>query len=155
MASKRQGPPTSGANSYVLSVFSVAPGTSTVLRMLSEEVDGLGTHYTGHGPAYCDPGACPATLHRTKYQWRGYVAAELWSDKLKRWAPTVLEVTESCELDLRYIYRRGQQWELSREVVTDKHKPPVVATLISEDDPTTYPPPFPIIPTLSRVYHCP
>jgi hypothetical protein len=153
MGKRPRAPLPSPDTSYVLSLFSTAPGTSSVIRTLSDTLEGLGTHFVAGRPVWCRQDECPVAVHKHRYQWRGYFAGEVWIPKVARWAPYVVEVSEACELDLRGIFRRGQQWELSRLPVSESNKPPVVGLLLSEDDPASYPPVFDIIPTLSRIYH--
>jgi hypothetical protein len=123
------------------------------VRTLSYALKGLFTHFKGQRSHYCAEGDCDRGLHAINRQWKGYVAAEIWFQSSARWVPTVLEVTEHCELDMRDLYARGQVWELSRAKESTKKKMPVIARLLEQREEKTFPAPFDIMPVLRTLYH--
>lgn len=139
----------------VYDVFRVAAGTSCHVRMLSARLGGLFTHWTKDGSVYCHPAACPDGLHRTRQYWRGYVDAEGYNPANKLWVPLCLEITEALEKDMRGQYARGQVWELSRERVVDKNKPPVRGRLHDVLDPATLRKEMDVRPVLCNLFHVP
>jgi hypothetical protein len=92
-------------------------------------------------------------LHKVAPQWKGYLSVETWHAAKRLWLPTVLEVTEHCELDLRDHYQRGQVWEVSRAKEVTKKKQPVRATLLEQCDEKTFPQPHDLLPVLRTIYH--
>jgi hypothetical protein len=77
----------------------------------------------------------------------------VWNAAKNVWTPWVLEMTESLEVDLRSIVRRGQVWEIWRNPL-GKKSTPVEAKLLEEDrDPKRIPPVFDIVPVLRGLYH--
>lgn len=146
-------PLTPNGGSYVLRVLRIDPGQVMVVRSLDDELSGLASHYVRGRSLWCEPGNCPASLHKEPRYWKGYSPVEVWYEKPGVWAPFVLEVTEALELDFRGKWRRGQLWELERLPVTKQSKPPVTGTMIEERDPESFPPAFEIGPTVKRLYH--
>ena len=68
--------------------------------------------------------------------------------------PTVLEVTEACERELRHILRRGQIWNVWMDQPnTAKKNPSVQAKLAEEVDATNLPQPFDVRPVVENLYH--
>lgn len=141
------------AGSYRLRVFRVEPGVTVVARTLSIEVGGLFTHFAQARSWYCPPEGCQRPWHKLGRFWKGYAAVELYDGVKGLWAPSVLEVTENLELDLRGIYRRGQLWELSRLPQTTRRKLPVQGRLLEERNPADFPPAFDIVPVLKHLFH--
>jgi hypothetical protein len=139
---------------YALRITRLEPGQSATLRMLSESLLGLMTHWQRGRSVYC-PGQddCPNTTHALDAVWKGYVAAELWIDARKQYFPTVLEVTESCELDMRGRYARGQLWQLDRAGSVRGKKCPVAALLVGKQEAGVCPPSFDPLPLLQQLYH--
>lgn len=138
---------------YQIRVFRVEEGDAVIARFLSYSHLGIMTHYVRKRSLYCpgDAECCPAN-HRLDKFWKTYAAVELWNDARKVWFPTVLEVTEHLELDLRDICKRGQLWELWRHKGGSKSSP-VEAKLLEERDPETMPRAFDFMPVLQHLYH--
>lgn len=138
---------------YQIRVFRVEEGDAVIARFLSYTHLGINTHYVRKRSLYCpgDAECCPAN-HRLDRFWKTYAAVELWNDGRKVWTPTVLEVTEHLELDLRDICKRGQLWELWRHKGGGKSSP-VEAKMLEERDPDTFPRPFDFMPVLQHLYH--
>jgi hypothetical protein len=80
------------------------------------KIAGLLTHqYQGKFRGCTGAPACPAAVHKALTLWKGYVAAREWEERLKRWYPIVLEVTECLEEQLRGRALAGEIWILTRE----------------------------------------
>jgi hypothetical protein len=141
------------APSYALRVFRIAAGTAWTVRTNSKGYSGLVTHYGPNGSVWCPGTGCLSTLHRKGPIWKGYCTVDLYDPANRWWAPVVLEITETCELDMRGRYERGQLWELSREADTPKRKSPVRAKLIGQADETEMGPPIDCVPVLRSLYH--
>lgn len=138
---------------YALRVFRVEPGMQVFVRMLSPEIRGVMTHFHRGRSQVCMGDDCPPAMHREKQFWKGYVACEFYDKKPKLWFPTVLEVTECLELDMRGIIERGQVWELFRHAEAKKGEP-VRGALHETLDAAKLRDPFDIIPVLRTLYHC-
>lgn len=148
----------------VVRVLRIEKGQSATLRMLSPlglvvngipRIAGCMTFFKKH-THYFDRQNPPGGIKTTDLVWKGYLAAELYDQPTNRWYPTVFEVTEHCELDLRYRYDRGQVWKVRKELPTQKKKNPTVrAELLEERDPDTFPPPFDFSGVLWHVFHYP
>jgi hypothetical protein len=148
-----ENPPMNG-DRFAVRVTRLKAGQSCTIRTLSLALWGLLTHYVKDRSMYCPGrGECPVTLHAQGSVWKGYIAAELWSDQTKRYYPTVAEITESAELDMRGRYKRGQLWTLSRPPSATGKRCPYVATLLESQAEADCPPPFDVIPLLQQMYH--
>lgn len=137
----------------ILRVFRIEEGTTVHARTLSDGYLGLFTHYVKRRSVLCQGEDCEAAIHRAGKIWKGYAAVELWNAPTNRWNPFVLEITESLELDLRGIWKRGQVWEFYRELPVKKKSMPISGKLLEERDPTTVPPAFDFRPVLLHLYH--
>lgn len=93
-------------------------------------------------------------MHSGPRYWRGYVAALVWDRAAKKWLPTVLEVSESLELDMRGIYSPGQVWEISRGQKQKDKKPPYVGRLVDQSLSLAIFAPFDVRPIVEGLYHC-
>lgn len=136
-----------------LAVLRIDPGQKVHVRSLSDGYGGLLTHFRGRS-IYCE-GEQECRLCRTHPDtcWKGYFAGEAWDPRRTWWLPVVMEMTESCELDLRYRFKRGQVWLFSRAPQTGKKKTPVSASLIEELDPESLPASFEVYAVLRTLYH--
>lgn len=123
------------------------------VRTLSEKIGGLFTHYYGKNSHVCRGRDCPQHVHKVKQTWKGYIAAQEWLPGRKKWRPCVLEITEALELDMRFLYDRGQEWELSCPAVADKRNPPVKGIMHKRDLVASVPAAFDITPVLLNLYH--
>lgn len=144
-----------GGGPRALRVYRVDPGVTARVRILSpvHSVSGVMTHWKNGRSLYCDPGNCADCRQRTRRFWKGYLAVLGYEEPSKKWLPAVLEVTESAELDMRGIIRRGQEWELTRERETKKQRQPVRAVLVGELDLAELPRAFDFLPVLLNLYH--
>lgn len=138
---------------YALRVFRVEPGMQICVRLLASEIRGVMTHYHRGRSQVCLGDDCPPAMHRDKQFWKGYIASEWYDKKLKLWFPTVLEVTECLELDMRGIIERGQVWELFRHAEAKKGEP-VRGALHETLDASRLREPFDILPVLRTLFHC-
>jgi len=143
-----------------LRVFRCKEGESHFLRLLQGPHDdgrikGLLCHWCKKRSHYCLGNDCPPAIHRSGSQWRGYLAAEHFQERLGVWHPVCFEVTEYSELEMRDLAQRGQTWTVSRAMRAQDKIFPVVARLHARNDPSTMPAPFPLLPTLQHIYHCP
>lgn len=141
-----------------LRVWRVEPGATVFVRMLGENYGGIFTHYFRGRSQCCRGEDCPAAVHNVDKIWKGYVAAELWVPKVGTkkggvWSPICLEITEHLELDFRFVYQRGQTWELSRPAVKKGESSPITGVLAETRDPTTLPKAFDVYATLRAFYH--
>lgn len=134
-------------------VLKLVEGMPTTLRTLSPSYCGLFTHFTTKGSVLCDPGACPGAIHSLRQIWKGYAAVEVWLPQRGRWIPSVLELTEHLELDMRDLYERGQVWEVMRPKTVKKKHFPVTGKLLSILDPTKLREAFDFRPILRTLYH--
>jgi hypothetical protein len=147
--------PVSDPERYALRVLRVNAGESLVLRLLQSTYHGILTHYLRKRSWVCEGEDCPAARHHTPSQWRGYVPANLWHQDSQLWYPTVLELTEHAELDLRGRLERGQLWCFSRAPDGGDRHFPVTATLIGGHDPDIVPAPFDVLPVVRTLYRAP
>lgn len=135
-------------------IVRIEPGASVCLRMLSESIGGLITHWDGKKSKYCIGEGCPSNLHSRDRTWKGYVAAQQFRPLTKDWLPVVLELTEHAELDMREAYQRGQEWVLERRFGSNKKAGPVTASLHKPAALQALPAPFDVLRVLVHVYHC-
>lgn len=136
-----------------LAVTRIKEGQKLHVRSLVDAYGGLMTHYKGRS-VYCDRNnECRLCRTHPDRIWKGYFAAEAWDPVHKWWVPTVMELTERCELDLRHRFARGQTWLFSRAEQVSAKKTPVVASLFEEHDPASVPLPFEIYGALRILYH--
>lgn len=142
---------------YALRVLRLQPDQHCEVLMLSEELKGLWCHWIrGRGGVYCPPdGTCPKTIHAEPIVYRGYVAGELWAGDPRLWFPTVVEITSSCELDLRGRYQRGQLWELHKSVSVKGKRGDVSARYLRTLSANAVRPAFDILPVLAGTYNYP
>lgn len=141
---------------YRLELFRVGAGVSIFVRTLSPVLLGCLTHWIAGQSEYCrGDGLCRHDWHKTKQFWKGFIAAEIYDQGGDLWLPTVLEITERCEQDMRLAYRRGQVWRLSKEKGDKKHKMPLTAKLLEEINPETIPVAFDMRPVLLSIFHVP
>lgn len=136
----------------VLEIVRVVKGTEAYFRLLSPNYGGLLTHYRHKQSHYCPGPDCPRGEHKDPI-WKGYCAAEQWLERTRVWMPCVFELTESCELDMRGRFRRGQIWRISRKVQKKNGSWPVSAALVEQLDEVDVPPMFEIRGTLCSLYH--
>jgi hypothetical protein len=140
-----------------LEVLRLRAGQSVIVRMLSERIDGCQTHYVKNRTQYCPGDAdCPPLKHKEEMRWKGYVAAESWEQASGLWIPTVLEITERFERDVRLTFARGQVWELIKRVQTQRHKhPPLEGRLLETLAAEGLPLEFDVLPTLEVLFNFP
>lgn len=159
MANPRASRPGPSDGSIRLEIYRVASYAPVLIRTLSTEYIGIGTHYVRERASakgrsqYC-PGedACP--LCRTgKIQWKGYFPGHVYEKELGRWVPWVVELTEASEVDVRGKFDRGQTWWFHREMKQGKGGAPVVARFGEQLDAELLPRPFGILDVLRSVYH--
>lgn len=138
-----------------IQIFRVDPGAAHFLRMLSEDYRGLFTHYKpGKGSVIClGDKTCETTLHKLDRLWKGYACAEVWGEKTQKWWPTVLEISESLELDFRGLFKRGQMWEIWRDHPIKRKPSKITGKLHEQLDPASLSPAFDLFPILRGLYH--
>lgn len=113
-----------------LRVLRILAGESWTVRFLASKLRGMGTHWHRGLSVPCFKKECPSDVHKTPFFWKGYAPVIVWQPKLGNWLPTVLEVTENLELDLREHDLFGQEWTLSRAEQVGKKRTPVVGELV-------------------------
>jgi len=144
---------------YPLRTLRIGGGQALFVRTLSAlgaegRILGVMTHWASRS-VYCPGNECPVHLHRQDAVWKGYVACDVWDERLGLYVPHCLEVTESLELDMRSSYQRGQIWELTRAPDVKKKHFPVVGKLVEELDPRLVPGAFDMLNALRWLYHAP
>jgi len=127
------------------------PGETWQVRFLADGLLGLLTHWDKRQSRPCLGKECPTGLHQQPSYWKGYAPVLVWQARSKNWLPTVLEVTEHLELDLRGRRLRGEEWKLTRDEQTGKHKTPVMGEHIQTLE--KVPSAFEIKPCLIHLYH--
>jgi hypothetical protein len=147
-----QGP---GEGRRPLRVFRVEPGVEAIVRILSpvRSIVGIMTHWSKGRSLYCSPEGCAECRARSRRYWKGYLAALGWVEPSGCWLPIVLEVTESLELDMRGVIKRGQDWKLSRDREAKKQRQPVRGELRDQLDERELPRAFDFLPVLLNLYH--
>lgn len=138
---------------YPLRVHRIEEGTRWFLRMLSERIWGIHVHFIRGRSQYCKMHDCPPAMHKEEQVFKGYVSAEFWDKKAEKWMPVALELTEHAEVDMRHVYKRGQVWEMFRDVATKGKAAPVQVVLLEERDEKTFPPALDLVPCLKAFYH--
>lgn len=137
-------------------VLRLSVGVPVRVRFLSPSVEGLFTHWVGSArrgdSAYCEGTGCRLCAAGRPRSWRGYAACERRERDTQSWVPCVVEITESCELDLREHYQRGGVWILERDPLNRKKNGPVVPVYVENLDSKLLPAPFEIIPVLRRLF---
>jgi len=137
-----------------LELFRCLEGQEWYVRTLAKSIYGALTHFEGKRSHLClGAEQCKPALHR-QATWKGYTPAIIFLPRDKVWLPVCWELSESAELDVRGRFDRGQEWFLSRGIVTKEERPPIVAQFISTIDPQTLPPAFEIFGVLHNVYRC-
>jgi hypothetical protein len=136
-----------------LRTLSVASGATYHVMFLADTYGGCFTHYKKKSH-YCKGNECPAWLHNCgDTTWKGYAPVVVWNAAKNVWMPWVLEMTESLEVDLRGIVRRGQVWEIWRNPLGKKSTPVECKLLEDDRDAKRIPPVFDIVPVLRGLYH--
>lgn len=141
--------------SFRLVVFRIAEGSSWHVRTLSDAYGGLLTHWKAGRSMMCEGKDCRLCRADGNTIWKGYFAAEIWDGKNRWWSPTIVELTEACELDLRHRFQRGQVWLFRREKSATKKKTPIMASLVKESVQEELPAAFDLHAVLRTVYHVP
>lgn len=153
MAKPRESRNPDGSGSFRLEVWGCRSHAPVRVRILSDKIFGVMTHWKAGGSVYCaGEGQC-AECRRAPWQWKGYFAGEVYDQSLKVWIPRVIEVTENCELDFRDRFRRGQVWEMFKERVRGDKFDPVSARLVGEIEPEKLRPAFDFLPVLLTLFH--
>jgi hypothetical protein len=143
----------SGKLGYPIAVFRVTEGPEIYCRTLSTDYGGLFYHWLKGRSVYCPGHDCPAHIHKNPKTWKGYCPVEIWNSSSKMWRRSVLEISESLELDFRGVFGRGQVWRIERAKQTSKKKTPIVGRLTEELPENLVPEPFDVIPVLLHLYH--
>jgi hypothetical protein len=147
------GPESERLPTHRLRVFRVCPGVQVIARTLSPSYKGCFTHWSRKKSILCLGSECNPADHKTQKLWKGYALVELYDQVAAHWLPTVLEISEHLELDLRGKYKRGQVWEFSREKEQGKKVTPVMGRLLEQRDPDTFPREFSFVSVLQHLYH--
>lgn len=140
---------------HKIEVFRVETFEPVFVRMLSPDFKGIFTHYHRGRSEYCIGEGCRIPTHGVQRVWKGYVAAErlLMMGKKSVYVPCCFELTENLELDMRFIYQRGQLWEIFKSDSTKGKKSPVAGKLHRDEPPGDLRKPFDILPCLRALYH--
>jgi hypothetical protein len=158
MPDPRASRPDHPAGSVRLEVYRVKSPVPTLVRTLSDEYIGIGTHFVKERTRekgrsrYC-PGKEECTYCRTSpVQWKGYFPAEVYEKESSTWIPWVFELTEASEVDVRGKFGRGQCWFFAREKRAGRGGNPVVARFGKQLDCELLRPAFEVWPVLRTVY---
>lgn len=152
MPSNSDGPPSAQARR--LTVTRCLPGDNFGVIFLADgPILGLITHWLKGSSQRCFGDTCLPCRSNMDKVWKGYAPAIFYVKAEKHWLPTVLEVSESLELDLRGIVRRGQEWHLTRALAGRKRKPPTIGRWIRQLHADSLPPAFPTDQAVRVVYH--
>jgi hypothetical protein len=138
---------------YPVRVFRQKPGGSHYVRLLAASYGGCFTHYLKDRGEYCAGPGCMFACQKLRKIWRGYGAADYWDDASQLWIPTVLELTETLELDFRDKWRRGQVWKILTPHKQGKKNLGKSAKLLEQLDPGKIPHEFDIVPALLNTFH--
>jgi hypothetical protein len=139
--------------SQPVQVLRIEAGFTFELRTLSRSYGGLFVHWVKDKSRYCAGRECRSDWHKLDRQWRGYAAVEWYDKKSSLWIPTVWEITENCELDLRGQYDRGQVWRVGRAKGGKGKQEPVSAVLMGFLAADLVPPEWDYRVVLYHLYH--
>jgi len=142
--------PTPGQK-FALEVTRVRDTGEWIVYVISDRYYGLFTHYTKQGSRACQGVDCRFCKAVEKV-WKGYAAVELLHKEAKCWVPTVLELTEHAELDVRGVWKRGQMWGFTQRVPEGKKHPAVTGQLLPPRKDPVVPAEFDIRPVLKNFY---
>lgn len=121
----------------VLKLINVPERGEITVRFLGE-LKGTMTHFVPGRPKgrshACTEEDCPASVHKIKAVWKGYVPAEVWRVNEQDWFPGVLEITEALGQSVKDRRLVGEMWELQRCKGEFKHDE-VVGTFLAADRP--------------------
>jgi hypothetical protein len=147
------GPDPSRLREFPLSIWYVKEGLTYTVRTVSEEYQGFFTHHKKRSE-YCPGDRCQCRLRNERRIWLGYASIVRWEAQHGLWVPCVLQITESLEHCFDGVFRRGQEWTLSRRTGDEVKKHyPVVGQLVGNVPADQVPPHFPYLDTLLRAYH--
>jgi len=103
----------------------------------------------------CQGDDCPLCKAGSKQQWKSYAPALLWHHLQKSWEPVVCEITEAAHADLLEALDADVEWTglvfVLQRVGNRTSK--VSARLADQQIETPPLPPFPIRPTLERMWN--
>lgn len=136
-----------------LRIIRIEKGAEIFVRILSNEMCGLFTHYLTNGSVYCPGDRCECANRAKRRIWKGYLLVEAYDQAINLWAPGVLEVTEYLEQDLRGQWDRGQVWRIWRETTKPKGGNPLRGQFEQELDANLIPKPFCFKAVLQHLYH--
>lgn len=137
-----------------LSVLRVAENSKEQILVLADgPVKGFITHFTKGQSQACRGEECGCQSSMVNSLWKGYHPVMRFDRQGNCWIPTVLEVTEALELDFRGKFFRGQEWELSRGIITKKRKPAIFGRLIGSRDLPEHCRAFDVSPAVFWIYH--
>lgn len=135
-------------------IHSVKSSQPSVMRLLGK-IRGMMQHWNGKRSVACrGDGDCLPARHKTQVIWKGYVAAQLWSDTLCVWSPTLLEVTEALEELLRGRKLRGEVWKFVRKG-KGKKTDPVSGIFCEKQGESVLSPEFDVYEFLKRFFREP
>jgi hypothetical protein len=137
------------SSGFEVRISSVKVETPLTVRFLAGYRGILSHWYSHRGRACKGRGACPQEWHKVPPIWYGFAPVERWEPVLRKWIPTVLEITASLEHSLRGRELRGEMWALLRKV-GKKDRGEVIGTYLE-----TLPkvrPAFDVFPVLEIAY---
>lgn len=138
---------------YVLRNWYCKEGDGQYIRLLSDVIYGMKTHYVGKKGYACKGELCNPLHHKRDTTWRGYIAAERWDKADRKWFPICFEMSEAMELDFRHRLARGQTWFVWREPCSEGKKSPQQARYVPGKDSLEIPLAFDIRPVVQALYH--
>ena len=128
-------------------------GTNVSVRSLADRYGGCLVHWEKGRNRYHPREGCRWCSGKGETTWKGYFAAEYWSLQRGVWLPTVAELTEAGELDVRGSFGRGVVLRFWREKQLDAKEPRQNVAVIERLEPSSLRPPFDIRPILRTIYH--
>jgi len=157
MIHEKSGP--AGPRPVQLRLARLKNGESATFRIIEPTITGLYVHWIGSETKgrsqYCHgPTDCRYAHDRLDKLWKGYASADMWDEQNRLWVPVVLELTEACELDMRAVYRPGQQWKLTRTPATRSKREAILARLTKDAPAGFVPRPYDILPAIRTTFHC-
>lgn len=133
-------------------VYRVPQAGDVIVRWLGDP-RGILQHWDKKKCTAC-PGVEPCGAYHYKHfpEWVGFAPVERWRDgQYQDWCPCVLQVSEGLHERIAGHVLRGTQWRLYRKAGRTE-KLQIVGDQVQEDDPDTYPPPFSVVPAVSKCY---
>lgn len=150
---KKRAPKVRADNRLVVEMLRLKEGESHIVRSITGQIYGLVTHYLGSRSVICPgDGTCTGVAHRFP-NWRGYSPVYRWLEDVRKWLPATIELSSSAELDIRGLWKAGQEWAVSRRERNEEDSSPTRLRLISEPVEVSVLPLFDFMAPIHAVYN--